>query len=219
MLSVDVFWSFRSPYCYLLGPRLLGLARDFDVSVHIRPIYPIAIRVPGYFRGRNPMARRYLVHDVVRIGEMLGLSLVWPTPDPIAMNLDTGEVYADQPYISRLTRLAIAAVDAGRGLEFALYVSSLIFGGTKNWHEGDHLRTAVSQAGLDIDKLDDVARNDVDRLEAAIRKNEADHQAAGHWGVPLMTFQNEPFFGQDRYDVLMWRLRQHGLKARAGTEE
>jgi 2-hydroxychromene-2-carboxylate isomerase len=160
------------------------------------------------------MARQYLVHDVIRIGEMLDLPLAWPSPDPIAMNVDTGEVYADQPYISRLTRLAIAAGDAGLGIEFALQVSRLIFGGTKNWHEGDHLRAAVSRAGLDIGKLDDVVVNDVDRLEAAIKKNEADHQAAGHWGVPLMTFQNEPFFGQDRYDVLMWRLRQHGLKAR-----
>ena len=35
---------------------------------------------------------------------------------------------------------------------------------------------------------------------------------AGHWGVPLFVFDNDPFFGQDRIDALLWRLEQHGLK-------
>jgi 2-hydroxychromene-2-carboxylate isomerase len=26
-----------------------------------------------------------------------------------------------------------------------------------------------------------------------------------------MVFEGEPFFGQDRFDLLVWRLRQHGL--------
>ncbi|MEQ9003043.1 MAG: hypothetical protein RIE74_05715, partial [Pseudomonadales bacterium] len=53
-----------------------------------------------------------------------------------------------------------------------------------------------------------------ERLEAAITRNEADHAAAGHWGVPTCAFQGEPFFGQDRLDVLLWRLQQHGLVKR-----
>jgi hypothetical protein len=32
--------------------------------------------------------------------------------------------------------------------------------------------------------------------------------SAGHWGVPTLVFQGEPFFGQDRIDVLRWRLTQ-----------
>ena len=40
-------------------------------------------------------------------------------------------------------------------------------------------------------------------------------EAAGHWGVPTFVFQGEPFFGQDRIDVLLWRLGQHGLARRA----
>ncbi|TMB53500.1 MAG: 2-hydroxychromene-2-carboxylate isomerase, partial [Deltaproteobacteria bacterium] len=37
---------------------------------------------------------------------------------------------------------------------------------------------------------------------------------AGHWGVPTMVFAGEPFFGQDRIELLVWRMRQHGLRAR-----
>jgi 2-hydroxychromene-2-carboxylate isomerase len=32
--------------------------------------------------------------------------------------------------------------------------------------------------------------------------------------VPLFVFENEPFFGQDRLDHLIWRMRQHGLAER-----
>jgi 2-hydroxychromene-2-carboxylate isomerase len=39
-LSYDLFWSFRSPYSYLLTPRLLELGRDFDVKANVRPVYP-----------------------------------------------------------------------------------------------------------------------------------------------------------------------------------
>ena len=42
-LSFDVFWSFRSPYSYLLTPRLVALARDFDVTCNVRIVYPIAV--------------------------------------------------------------------------------------------------------------------------------------------------------------------------------
>ncbi len=37
---------------------------------------------------------------------------------------------------------------------------------------------------------------------------------AGHGGVPCMVFHGEPFFGQDRVEQLLWRLRQNGLTER-----
>ena len=40
-LTYDLFWSFCSPYSYLVTPRLLELERDFDVKANVRPVYPI----------------------------------------------------------------------------------------------------------------------------------------------------------------------------------
>jgi 2-hydroxychromene-2-carboxylate isomerase len=45
----------------------------------------------------------------------------------------------------------------------------------------------------------------------------AENQAAQdphHWGVPLMVFEDEAFFGQDRLDVLEWRLGPSGVARR-----
>jgi 2-hydroxychromene-2-carboxylate isomerase len=32
--------------------------------------------------------------------------------------------------------------------------------------------------------------------------------------VPTFVFQNEPFFGQDRIDLLIWRMQSKGLARR-----
>ncbi len=53
--------------------------------------------------------------------------------------------------------------------------------------------------------------------EEAERRIPGRVRAAGHWGVPMMVFGGEPFFGQDRIDQLVWRLRQAGLHERQGA--
>ena len=214
-LQFDLFWSFRSPYSYLATPRLSALTRDYDVVCNVRPVYPLAVRIEGFFKQVNPMWPPYLLKDTVRVAEMEGLPYAWPSPDPIVMDMKSGEVPKDQPYIHRLTRAGVLAAERGRGLPFLQEVSTLIFGGTKNWHEGNHLRGAAARAGLDMDELDAAAEKEADRLEAVIAANEAAQKAAGHWGVPLMVFEGEPFFGQDRIDHLTWRMKQAGLKKRS----
>ena len=47
-----------------------------------------------------------------------------------------------------------------------------------------------------------------------VATSQADQRAAGHWGVPMMVFAGEPFFGQDRFDQLKWRLEAQGLQRR-----
>ena len=56
---------------------------------------------------------------------------------------------------------------------------------------------------------------DPDRYEAIIAGNESDHAASGHWGVPTFVFENEPFFGQDRIELLIWRMESRGLTRRS----
>ena len=134
--------------------------------------------------------------------------------DPIVMNLATGDVPLEQPYIHRLTKLGVAAAEAGKGLGFLCEVSTLIFGGVRDWHLGDHLARAAHRAGLDLKQLDSQIERNPDRYETAIAENEAAQKRAGHWGVPLMVFNGEPFFGQDRFDVLKWRMQKNGLTHR-----
>ena len=207
-LCVDVFWSFRSPYSYLAMGRLVALQEDLGLEINARPVLPLAVRTPEFFAQVNPLFPSYLVRDVMRLGQFLEIPIRWPRPDPVVMNPD--RTYPlEQPYIHRLTRLGVAAAERGRGLAFLDEVSKVIWDGSiENWHEGDHLSSAAARAGLDLDELDRAIEGDPDHFVGAIEANQQALEAAGHWGVPTMVFNGEPFFGQDRIDLLVWRLQQ-----------
>ena len=215
-LAYDLFWSFRSPYSYLITHRLVALERDFDVKGAIRPVYPLAVRSPEFFDGRDPLWYSYLQMDIRREAEFLGVPIRWPRPDPVFMDMATRTYPKKQPYIHRLTRLGVAAAERGRGLQYLGEVSGVIWSGTvDNWHEGDHLARAAERAGLDGGELAAAVDAEALRLHEVVEQNQVAQRAAGHYGVPMIAFGGEPFFGQDRFDQFKWRLEQHGLKPRA----
>ena len=213
-LSADIFWSFRSPYSYLATRRYRALAEEYDLTLNLRPVYPLAIRQPDFFERNHPSWFRYLFTDVARLSQYLGVPFVPPRPDPIVQNIATRQIAQDQPHIFRLTRLGQAAARRGKSLAFADEVSRLIWGGTAGWNEDDHLAGAAARAGLDIAELEAEIERESEELDAEIAANQAALEAAGHWGVPTLVFQGEPFFGQDRIDIAVWRMEQQGLTRR-----
>ena len=132
------------------------------------PSIPIAVRLDGWFKNANPMWLPYLVRDVMREAERHDTPFTWPRPDPIVMDMATGEVSKQQPYIHRLTRLGVAAAEKGRGLPFIYEVSSTLYGGrTQNWHEGNHLRAAAARAGTRSHRT---RRGDIDAIPIATKR-------------------------------------------------
>lgn len=217
--SFELFWSFRSPYCYLALDRLLDIHRAYDVEIHVRPIYPIAVRDAGFFKRTNPKYRPYHLLDSERVAKHLGIPYRRPRPDPIVMDMKTNAIADEQPYIYRLTRLGAAATIAGNGLAFVDRVSRLLWDGTVDgWDRGDRLKKALAEIGLDLDALDRSIAANPAPYEDVIQENQRAHDAAGHWGVPLMVFEGEPFFGQDRIELLLWRMKQKGLENRVSLD-
>lgn len=211
----DFYFSFRSPYSYLAAPQVVQLVERFDVAVRMRIVLPIAIRIPGFFKQVNPLWPPYLLRDTFRISQMHNIPYRWPRPDPIVMDMATKEVAAEQPYIYRVSRLGVVAERMGAGLAFARAASYAIWSGeVDNWHEGEHLTLALQKAGLDARAVERAVAEDEAGIDAEIAANEAAQRNAGHWGVPLFVFNDEPFFGQDRIDHLIWRMRQAGVAER-----
>ena len=51
--NVDLYFSFRSPYSYLILPRMLKLKNESNINVNFKLVYPIAIRMPEWFEKKN----------------------------------------------------------------------------------------------------------------------------------------------------------------------
>jgi 2-hydroxychromene-2-carboxylate isomerase len=216
MPRLDIYWSFRSPYSYLAVDRLSDIARDWPIETHFRPVRPLALREPDFFEKNRPQFLPYLFKDVWRESMRLGIPFASPRPDPIAMDFASGKVAPEQPIMARLMGLAISAVEAGKGVDFARSVSRRIWGGVENWNQSQAMAEASAAAGLDLHALEAWAVKNSARIAATIAASEAE-QLKHHWGVPLMVLDEEPFFGQDRIESLVWRLGQMGLKKKGAA--
>lgn len=215
-LHLDLYWSFRSPYSYIVLPRVLELRRAYDVRVEFRVVHPAAIRNPAYFARMDPLARPYFLRDSARCAAFQGMPFRRPVPDPIAQDPVTLAIAADQPLAHWLGRLGIAATDRGRGIEFAAEVAKLLWDGSvTGWDDGQHMAEATRRAGLDLSELEAAVAGHEDEHEERLDANDRALRAAGHWGVPTIVVDGEPFFGQDRFDLVLWRLKQRGLVSRS----
>lgn len=203
--KVDVWYSLQSDYCYFLLDRLLKLSAA-DVDVVIRPVLGLVLRMPEATINRGHREQQYFLSDTKRTADFLGLSHVYPDPSPI--EFEPGSVWVaskQQPRIERLFRLFVGAKRAGKSLDFLDVVGRGLWDGSQpGWDQGAFLYDAMADIGLDHDAV--LAENDWASVGAELSANHDAMLQAGHWGVPLMAFEGEPFYGQDRFDQLLWRM-------------
>lgn len=206
--SVDVFWSHQSPYCYLSLDRLLALKVEPGIDVVLRPVLPGVLRIPEVFQDTPEIEQRYFDHDVRRTAAFLGVPYGEPRPSPVEMQPGTlFRAAEEQPRIHRLNRLTVAANDQGLGWEFLDQVSRLIWDGSRQgWNKGTALADAIERAGINFRNLEAQAERRAEEYDREIVRNHKMLLASGHWGVPTFVYRGEPFFGQDRFDQLIWAM-------------
>ncbi|MDX6728661.1 MAG: hypothetical protein QOK49_3466 [Baekduia sp.] len=197
---LDFFFSFRSPYSYLAAPRAFALAERFDVDVAFRGVIPMAMRGQSVPRAKSLHTLRDVARESTRLGMPFGR-----IHDPIG----EGAI--------RCLLVAEHAVDVGLERAFVLTASRAIWGEAVEVARDDGLRTICERSGLAWNACaqalhDPVLRGRVDASTDALA-------ARGHWGVPVMTFGDELFWGQDRIEDLAVALRDAGLERTAGAGE
>ncbi len=166
------------------------------------------------------------MNDFKLAGEFHGLPIKYADPDPVVQNfwpvgpaknpnwMETAPI-EEQVYITWMVRLANAAELAGKSLEFLLYTGPVVWGGTgKSDYWPENIPEAFEKTGLNYDDtIKDIQANH-EKYDAVWKEQQLKFYATGHAGVPNMAFKGEPFFGQDRFDYLFFRLRQNGLTMR-----
>ena len=215
-MKIDLYFSYRSPYSYLILPRMLKLKEKYDIEINFKVVYPIAIRMPEWFEGKNFFTFFFFKMIDMRLqAKKLGIPFTSKLkPDPIRQNIMTGKISSHQPYIFDICHLGQMAQMKGVGREFAFEVSSLIFGGVENWNTDENLSEAAKKVGLDLTQLRESVNVHEEEIIGQIKQNQVDQLNAGHHGVPLTVIGDKHFFGQDQFDKIMETLKEKGLKER-----
>ena len=215
-MKIDLYFSYRSPYSYLILPRMLKLKEKYDIDINFKIVYPIAIRMPEWFEGKNIFTYFFFKMIDMRLqAKKLGIPFTTKLrPDPIRQNIMTGKISSHQPYIFDICHLGQMAQIKGVGIEFAFEVSSLIFGGIENWNSDENLSSAAKKVGLDLNQLRESVDVHEEKIIGQIKQNQVDQLNAGHHGVPLTVIGDKYFFGQDQFEKIMETLKENGLKER-----
>ena len=209
---IDLYFSYRSPYSYLILPRMLKLKNKYKLDVNFKIVYPIAIRLPEFFKDRNLFYFTTLMMDIKRKAKKLDIPLKLPIkPDPINQNIITGKISKNQPYIFDICHMGQLMCNRGKGIEFAYELSTLIWS-VKNWNTDDKLKALLADFGEDLDEVRESIKNDEKNLIEEIEMNQLDQKEAGHHGVPLNVYKEKYYFGQDNpFEDLIAELTKDGL--------
>lgn len=189
-VPLEVWWSFRSPYSYLVLPRLRELVATYPVELRLRPVLPMVERgvaLPN-------VKRMYILHDVKREADRLGVPF-GTIADPIGKGVE---------HCLAIARLAIAR---GHGLELLESAARGIWSEARDVADYVDLRAVVERAGLDWNDARAALADESWRAWA--QENATDLVTAGLWGVPSFRVGDYVTWGQDRIEHVADRLRRH----------
>lgn len=194
---IDFYFSYRSPYSYLILPRMLKLKNEYNLDINFKIVYPLAIRMPEWFKNKNIFFFVPFIMDFKKKAKKLNIPLNMPIkPDPIRQNTITGKISSHQPYIFDVCHMGQVMSNRGKGIEFAFELSTLIWS-VKNWNNDSLLEKVFAEFGEDLYEVRKTAKKDESRIIDEIKNNQEDQKIAGHHGVPLNVYKGKYYFGQD----------------------
>jgi 2-hydroxychromene-2-carboxylate isomerase len=197
MIPIDVYVSLNSPWTYLSWARLRVMAATHDLKLTVKPtrfadVFAATGGLP--LPKRAPERQRYRMMELRRWRDRLGIPIVLE-PKGFPSDETPG------------ARLVIAAGD--QGLDTARLMEEI---GRALWEREESvadatvLAAAARRAGLDADAIRAAGRSDAD-LDLHWIANTTEAVSRGVFGAPSFVLPDgEIFWGQDRLDLLDWRL-------------
>lgn len=195
--SIDYYDSMSSPWTYLGHLRFVDLCRRFDLTINHKPmdllkVWSVSGGLP--LRERAKQRQSYRHQELRRWREFLELPCnLEPAFHPVADR--------------RACYLAIAAMRQGLDwsrLSYALLRA--VWVEERNIADHETLAAIATENGMDGKAL--LAATEDEAVKAEYQANTDEAIAIGVFGAPAYVFEGELFWGQDRLQMLEWRLTQ-----------
>lgn len=204
-LTIEVYYSFQSPYSYLANDLVYALEADFDIDL-LWQCY--SAKAAGQALQPTPIIPEklsYLFEDTARYATEYGLPLRFPEGWP-ETEFDPG----------RATRGALVATDMGVLMEYNVKVFNKWWGLGEN--PNDEAFTTQLCEDLDIDLgefLSKVSSSDTRERVKGIYKRGRKFEI---FDTPTFLIDKERFVGIDKIPFLRSRLQKMGL-AKASAQK
>jgi 2-hydroxychromene-2-carboxylate isomerase len=196
-LPIDYYDSMSSPWTYLGHLRFEHLCLRFGLTINHKPmdllkVWSVSGGLPLRQRAKQRQAYRH--QELRRWREFLGIPCnLEPAHHPVADR--------------RACYLAIAAMRQGLDwsrLSYALLRA--VWVEDRNIADHPTLAAIANENGMDGKAL--LAATEDEAVKAEYRANTDEAMGIGVFGAPTYVFDGELFWGQDRLQMLEWRLTQ-----------
>lgn len=189
--SIDYFLTCVSPWTYLGHDLAREVAARHEATLVVRPVnLGEMFKVSGQvgLADRPAVRQRYRFLELQRYSELRGKKL----------NLKPKH-FPTNPALADHTICAILA-DGGDPLDYMGRVFAAVWAQDKDIAEEATLSPLLAEAGFDPAIVIEKARSP--EIEAMRARNTQDAIAVDATGVPSFVLNGEPFWGQDRLDML-----------------
>lgn len=187
-----IYTDYKSPFAYIANKRLFEIERDLDVELEWRPY---TLRIPefmGAVEERTPhfwRKVRYLYMDARRLANAQGLTIKGPKRIYNGFFASAGMLYAQRHGFFRAYHDTVFRKFWNRELDI---------------DELPEMSAVIASLGGSAAEFEVYVQGDA-RAEHDRIIDEA--EALGVFGVPAMVFNGELFWGTDRIDLLVERIR------------
>ena len=197
--TIDYFLAPQSPWTYLGHERFVRIAAAAGAVVRVRPVdlggqvFPVSGGLP--LAQRAPQRQAYRLVELARFRDALGMPLTikpkyFPVPGDAAARL-------------------IVAVDQMDGTAAALALTGRVLAAVwaqeRNIADAATLAELLAECGLPASRLQ---ASHAAAVQAAYQQHTSAAIAGGVFGSPSYVVDGEIFWGQDRLELLEWRLAQ-----------
>lgn len=190
--KINIFFNFRSPYCYLASKNMFSVFDEYHAEMIWKPFGGWSGRsAPERVKVKLPLVRQ----DVARSTRQMGIPFNPPPPET-------------DPTLAGV--ISLAAEQAGLLRPYIVEVMRKEWAEGRNIGELDALLEVGEDIGFDRELIEAAAKNE--DFHKQMELNWLEGQSKGVFGVPTFVVEDQIFWGNDRIDSLKDHL--HDLRLR-----
>lgn len=195
--TIEVFYSFQSPYSYIALEGIYELEEKYDVELLWQPFSAKASGQPVPPTGVIPDKLSYLFEDTTRTAAEKKIPLIYPESWP-ENEFDPG----------RVTRGAVIAADLGVLKEYNYKVFHKWWGLGENPNEENFMNELCDELDVDLgDFLSKISSSDCrERVKGIYKRG----RKFGIFDTPTFLIDKERIVGMDKLSYLAGRLEAQG---------
>ena len=199
LAEIKLYSDYKSPYAFLAFDPVMALAEKFRVRVTWKP-FQLRIKGKGQRSVYSEYKVRYSYMDARRWANLRG-GIVLRGPL---------KIYDTTPALIG----SLFARDHGKLIDYSRIIYTGFFRREIEIDQPDAVAGVLAGLGLDAAAFADYLAGPGAAEYEAIQEESAADQI---FGVPIMVFEKEPFWGYDRLGLLEMRLREKGLERAAAS--